>query len=62
MRFAILNILDGATFSKTCTAYKNDLLGGVGENQATSTIPIFILTPFFHLRRLMRELSSVEQK
>ena len=45
MRFVILNALAGAAFSKTCTAYKNNLLGGVGENAATPTIPVFTPTP-----------------
>ena len=45
MRFAIVNAQAGAAFSKACTAYKNDLLGGVGENQATPAVPSFTATP-----------------
>ncbi len=45
MRFAIVNAQAGAAFSKACTAFKNDLLGGVGENQATPAVPSFTATP-----------------
>lgn len=41
MRFSILHALAAAAFSKSCTAYKNGMNGGVGENQATPAIPVF---------------------
>ncbi len=41
MRFGILVGQGGAAFSKTCTAYKNGMLGGVGENMQTPTVPVF---------------------
>lgn len=40
MRHAILVAQTGAAFSKACTAFKNGMLGGVGENQATPGIPV----------------------
>lgn len=45
LRFAILNAQAGAAFSKACTAYKNGLLGGVGENQLTPNIPAWTSIP-----------------
>lgn len=45
MRHAILYALAGAVFSKACTAYKNGMLGGVGENQLTSDAPTFTAPP-----------------
>jgi hypothetical protein len=45
MRFVILNAQSGAAFSKSCTAHKNDMLGGVGENQQTPDVPTFTATP-----------------
>jgi len=41
MRHAILTAQAGAAFSKSCTAYKNAMLGGVGENQLTPDPPAF---------------------
>lgn len=45
MRHAILVAQGGAVFSKKCTAFKNDLLGGVGENQTTPQMPSFTPPP-----------------
>lgn len=45
MRHAILYAQVGAAFSKACTAFKNDMLGGVGENQLTPTQPSFTPPP-----------------
>lgn len=45
MRHAILNAQAGAAFSKACTAFKNELLGGVGENATTPAVPVWTLTP-----------------
>ena len=45
MRHAILVAQAGAAFSKSCTAFKNDLLGGVGENQTTPLVPVFNTPP-----------------
>jgi hypothetical protein len=44
MRYVILNAQSGAAFSKSCTAFKNDMLGGVGENQQTPVVPAFTAT------------------
>ena len=41
MRFAILNAQAGAAFSKACTGYKIQMLGGVGDGVATPEIPVF---------------------
>lgn len=41
MRFAILNAQTAAAFSKTCTAYKNEMLGGLGENFEQPRVPVF---------------------
>ncbi len=40
MRYAILNAQKAAAFSKTCTAYKNEMIGGIGENAETPKIPV----------------------
>jgi hypothetical protein len=45
MRFAVLNAQSGSAFSKSCTAFKNDMLGGVGENRQTPTVPAFTPIP-----------------
>lgn len=45
MRNAILTAQVGAAFSKSCTAFKNDMLGGVGENAQTPTAPTFTPPP-----------------
>lgn len=45
MRHGILVAQAGAVFSKSCTAFKNDLLGGVGENQQTPAVPSFTPPP-----------------
>lgn len=46
MRFSILNSLAAAAFSKSCTAHKNGMNGGVEENEATPVIPVFTpITP-----------------
>lgn len=45
MRNAILVAQGGAFFSKACTAFKNDMLGGVGENQTTPEMPVFTPPP-----------------
>lgn len=45
MRFEILNAWAGAAFSKACTAHKNEKLGGVGVNQLTPAVPVFVPTP-----------------
>ena len=41
MRYAILNAQTAAAFSKTCTAYKNAMIGGVGENVEPPKTPIY---------------------
>jgi len=41
MRHGILFGQAGAAFSKACTAYKNGMLGGVGENGQTPAVPSF---------------------
>lgn len=41
MRHAILYAQVAAAFSKACTGFKNGMLGGVGENQATPGNPGF---------------------
>ncbi len=41
MRHAILFSQAGAVFSKACTAFKNGMLGGVGENQLTPDATTF---------------------
>lgn len=41
MRFAILNAQAAAAFSKTCTAFKNAMIGGVGENVGTPKTPVY---------------------
>lgn len=43
MRFLILNAQAAAAFSKSATAYKNELLGGVGENFNEPGAPVFNL-------------------
>ena len=45
MRHAILYAQVGAAFSKACTAFKNGMLGGVGENQLTPSQPSFTPPP-----------------
>lgn len=45
MRHGILLAQSGAAFSKACTAFKNEMLGGVGENQATPAVPVFTPPP-----------------
>ncbi len=45
MRHAILLAQTGAAFSKACTAFKNEMLGGVGENQLTPNQPSFTPPP-----------------
>lgn len=45
MRHAIAYAQAGAVFSKACTAFKNGMLGGVGENQLTPTQPAFNAPP-----------------
>jgi len=45
MRHAILFAQAGAVFSKACTAFKNGMLGGVGENQLTPVNPTFTAPP-----------------
>ncbi|HMT08621.1 MAG TPA: hypothetical protein PKA82_11505 [Pyrinomonadaceae bacterium] len=45
MRHAILFSQAGAVFSKACTAFKNGMLGGVGENQLTPDPPTFTAPP-----------------
>lgn len=45
MRNAILTAQAGAAFSKACTAFKNELLGGVGENTATPVAPVYTPPP-----------------
>ncbi len=41
MRHAIMFAQAGAVFSKASTAFKNGMLGGVGENQQTPVQPVF---------------------
>lgn len=41
MRYLILNAQAAAAFSKSATAYKNELLGGVGENANEPDVPVF---------------------
>ena len=41
MRYAILNAQTAAAFSKTCTAFKNAMIGGVGENVEQPKIPVY---------------------
>lgn len=41
LRYSILVAQAGAILSKKCTAYKNDMVGGVGENQQTPEVPVF---------------------
>jgi hypothetical protein len=41
MRLSILNAQLAAVFAKASTGYKNDMLGGVGDNVATPSIPTF---------------------
>ena len=69
MRFAIVNAQAGAAFSKACTAYKNDLLGGVGENQQTPQVPGFTATaapPAFVeagvIERLSKAMNTIKLK
>ncbi len=45
MRHGILMAQAGAAFSKACTAFKNEMLGGVGENQLTPSQPSFTPPP-----------------
>lgn len=45
MRHGILYAQAGAVFSKACTAFKNGMLGGVGENQLTPVAPTFTAPP-----------------
>ena len=45
MRHAILYAQAGAVFSKASTAFKNGMLGGVGENQLTPVNPTFTPPP-----------------
>ena len=45
MRHAILFAQAGAVFSKASTAFKNGMLGGVGENQLTPVNPTFTSPP-----------------
>ena len=45
MRNAILTAQAGAAFSKACTAFKNGMLGGVGENTQTPLTPVFTPPP-----------------
>ena len=45
MRHAILYAQAGAVFSKATTAFKNGMLGGVGENQQTPSGPAFTAPP-----------------
>jgi len=45
MRHGILYAQAGAAFSKTCTAFKNGMLGGVGENQLNPPQPSFTPPP-----------------
>ena len=41
MRYAILNAQTAAAFSKTCTAFKNAVIGGVGENVSPPKPPVY---------------------
>lgn len=41
MRFVIVNNQASTAFSKTCTAFKNEMLGGVGENVNQPQIPVY---------------------
>lgn len=41
LRYAILNAQTAAAFSKTCTAFKNAMIGGVGENVIPPKIPVY---------------------
>ncbi len=41
MRFLILNSQVSSAFSKTCTAFKNEMLGGVGEGVTEPQIPLY---------------------
>ena len=45
MRHAIMFAQAGAVFSKAATAFKNGMLGGVGENQDTPDQPVFTPPP-----------------
>ncbi len=45
MRHSILFAQAGAVFSKASTAFKNGMLGGVGENQLTPVNPTFTSPP-----------------
>ena len=45
MRHAIMFAQAGAAFSKASTAFKNGMLGGVGENQNTPDQPVFTPPP-----------------
>lgn len=41
LRYAILNAQTAAAFSKTCTAFKNAMIGGVGENITPPKTPVY---------------------
>jgi hypothetical protein len=41
MRFVILSSQVSSAFSKTCTAFKNEMLGGVGEGITEPQIPVY---------------------
>ena len=41
MRYAIMNAQTAAAYSKTCMAFKNDMLGGVDDNTDTPKIPVY---------------------
>lgn len=46
LRYAILNAQTAAAFSKTCTAFKNAMIGGVGDNVIVPKVPVYNgLTP-----------------
>ncbi len=41
MRYVILSSQVSSAFSKTCTAFKNEMLGGVGEGITEPQIPVY---------------------
>ena len=41
LRYAILNGQTAAAFSKTCTGFKNAMLGGVGDNVESPKVPVY---------------------
>jgi len=41
MRYAILNGQSATAFSRTCTGFKNAMLGGVGDNVESPKIPVY---------------------